>query len=176
MGIYNILKKCRLFHRIKELEEINNILIDSKPKMIQLYNHNTTKLKLLNNDITDKYIYGTEPSFSTELFKTEVKTDNHNILDIKISSSFIPIIPYLNQGTVLIKLIANGTLLVENETFLTKDGYTHVTINHLQEVEEYSSYDIIVTYECCITVDEKLNKKPKLAVKNDGASLSILIL
>lgn len=167
-----IFKKLRLLHRIKKLEQINEILMDSKPKMIQLYNHHTINLDKLQNHITTTHIYGTQPLTSVELFKTEIETLNHNILDIKVSASFMLMISKMIEGSVIIKLIVNGTLLAENETSLIKNGYSNITLNHLQEVEEYSSYTVIVMYECCVSTNNYI-EIPQLSIANNCASLSI---
>lgn len=168
-----------LFFRLRKLERSikninNNYFISentSKPLSIQLFDEKSVQLIQPDNN---QFIYMNDGD--TNLFTTNIETDNHNILNIQTSASFITDVENIQEGSVVLKLKINNTLICENETYLLNDGFTNVSLNYNQQIEQDSLYKIEVNFECMIKSFSEEIVLPIVSVRNNGGSLSILVI
>lgn len=164
----------RKFRKVRELEKTVDALLlnESKPFSIQMIDE--TFVELTQLDPNELYYCSNEDKL---IFKTSIETIDHAIMDIKISSSFIvKNVNSLQNSSVVLKLKINKTLVNENETFLLDDGYNHLTLNYIENVEPNSIYNIEILFEGCITTLAIEQDTPILSIRNNGASLSILVI
>lgn len=170
----------RIFGRLRKIDlQINTLLYTpyfnkDKPKILQSFEQKSISLPFLSNDF-GMYVYGTLDDES--LFNVDIETESHNMMDIKVSSSFIiTTSSNIDEGSVVMKLIINNTLVTENETHLENNGYTNLSLNYIQNIEQESIYKIEVLYESCIITSSLLDDNPILNIRNNGSSLSISII
>ena len=174
------MSKCKnldtLFSKVKNLEnDINNILLTiEKPEVTQLIKETfSIPLEYQSND-DEIFTYSTENS--QNIFDVELDSKSHDILDIKVSASFMVMTENLNFGSVVMGMRINDTLVTENETLLTNKGFQHLTLNYSQSVQSDSIYNVERICEGLITTNSILTEIPILNIRNNGTSLSILLL
>lgn len=161
----------RVYNRLRNLESlVDELLLESnKPIYLQLFNQNSVSLSSVS-----------ENTYTTvnnqQLFNVNVNTENHYALNINVSASFIITASAMDEGSIVMKLKINNTLVTENETYLLLDGYAHLTLNYVQEIEKDSVYNIEVLYEGLVVSPVELTTNPILSVKNNGGSLSIIVI
>ncbi len=167
----------KLCHRIKNLESTvdNLLLLINKPETMQVIESSSVELQQVEQSLT--YMNPTEQT----LFNVEVNSNNHSVMDIKVSVSFIVTAPNdsaedIENGSVTMKLRINNTAVTENETIVSTGGYLHLTLNFVQDIEPDSIYDVEIIYEGLVRTSNVLPQLPVLSTKNDGGSLSILLI
>jgi hypothetical protein len=164
----------RIYGRLIKVEhKIDRLLRSSKPKSLQFFNEKSTTLLLLSDNM-GTHIYGT-PNVE-KIFDVNVETDYHNIININVSSSFMVIADNIENCSLVMKLKINNILTTENEIFLKNDEYSNISLNYTQEIDINSIYEIEILYECYITTMSQLDVDPLVSIRNNGASLSILII
>ncbi len=164
----------KLCYRLKNIENIVDLLLlqQFKPNCYQLFNENSIELSTFTN-MNPSFFYET-PS-DKNLFNININTnDNQKIIKINISTSFIT--TEGEKGSVILKLKINNTTVTVNESNVNNNGYSHLTLNYIQNIEPNSLYIIEVNYEGLIQSSIILNSNPIISTRNDGASLSILVL
>ena len=124
-----------------------------------------------NNDVL--YTYGSSKEKS--IFKIDIITENsHTLLDIKISASFIVNLNTFKEGSAILRLKINDTLVGENETCLINNGYMNVSINYIFNVVKKSLYTVEVFYEGLLITREK--EDVNLYIRNNGAQISMALI
>ena len=110
------------------------------------------------------------------IFKTDIKIDNQNVMDIKISASFIVNINKFKEGSVIVRIKINDTLINENEVGLINNQYVNISLNYAFNVAKKSLYTVEIYFEGLLITTEKEQEDPILNIRNNGASLSILVV
>lgn len=155
----------RLFGRIRKIESY-------KPAKFQLFNQATLSLDFQSSDMG---IFTYCSNNVGTLFKTDIDSKNYRLIDIKVSATFMANTT-INSGSAIMKLRINDTLLTENEVALINEGYNQITLNYTQNVQKNGIYTVEILYEGCITTSSNISPLPSLNVRNNGASLSIILL
>ena len=124
---------------------------------------------------TVKYFTYTS-TVETRIFKLDVKTYDHTILDVKTSAAFIVNVNKFKEGSGILRLKINDTLIGESEAGLINNGYVNTILFHTFEVEKNGLYTVEVFYEgLLITTDQEI-EDPKLHIRKDGAQISIMLI
>lgn len=164
----------KLERKLDEMESlVDSILISkSDPIVIQELSSQSVKLDLLTSDMN--YVYGTQNN--QELFNFDIITESHNTMYLQISASFIVESDNLDMGSVMLRLKINNGLVTENETILSNIGYNNVSLNFVHKIEEDAIYNIEISFEGNIITNNLLTDDVYLHVKDNGASLSVMVI
>lgn len=148
----------RITSKVKRLEK-------KRPIVKQFITEKTIKLE--NNDFNKYYI------LDDEVFSTNITTNQHQLLYINFSASFMTDVKYIKTGSVILKMKINGDQMVENEALLQNYGYNHVTLNYTFRVDKKSIYTIEIFAEGFIETLQPNDTLPNIFSRNHGISVSI---
>ncbi len=164
----------KLCYRLKNLEELVDALLLQPNYTTSFQLNEEGSLELLSEtNIPPSFFY--DSSNNKQLFNIDINTHStHKVLKINVSASFI--ISDGDRGSVIMKLKINNTVVTENESIVVTDGYSHLTLNYVNNIESDSLYTIEVNFEGLVISSIALGTNPILSTRNDGASLSILVI
>lgn len=160
------------------LERVRNI--ESAKKY---YVQNISDVQLLLEEVDNLEEEGIRmfKNISQVIYQKDIEVYNFgNILNIIVSASFILSVShdsdYVIDGSTIMRILINNINVVENEIKVTNNGYSNISLNYNFEIEHRSLYTIVIEVESVILTDINEEINPSLNTRNNGISISLLII